>query len=303
VVQAGCYGEVLGEVQVVLHADGTRDVAATLHPVDDSILGDPRVEAEVEKLSRRADELLFEPDGLRIDQPLAVATGELSNSFTDLERSAPLANLVTDAFRAATGADVALTVNGLIRAGLRAGAHGLQTVYDVFALTPIGEGVDEVALGTHLVTVPLTVAGLVDLIELLLADTPRRPGRHVPRTSGFRYGYDPDAARGARLRWCELGDATTGVRAVDLDDPTPLVLALPANLRAIASRADAPLARALDDLIATASRPDPPVREWEAVVRWLRSRPRPAGSLLPELPEPGSADDQRVVAQATSSQP
>jgi 5'-nucleotidase len=52
-----------------------------------------------------------------------------------------LVNLVTDSFRAATKADIGFTANGMMRAGLLRGKTGVVSVYDVFAVAPLGSGV------------------------------------------------------------------------------------------------------------------------------------------------------------------
>ncbi len=309
VVQAGKFGERLGELVVTIHDDGSVSATNLLWLVDDSIPGDPAVEAEVERLAVVASEMLFAADGLRIDQPLAIASADLPNTFTDLSQSAPLADLVTDAFRAATGAEVAVTVNGLIRSAVRRGAHGVQTVYDVFGLTPIGEGVSDTAIGTHLVTATMSARRLHRVFELLLADAPRRPGRHVPRTSGLRYSYRVSAPPFERVVSLELGDAARGYRTLDLDDERPITVAMPANLSSISTRAGGELSTELESLVAAASQPDPPVREWEAVVRHLQRMARDAGGVLPVIPDTSVVPELRIVevwrprGQATSSRP
>jgi 5'-nucleotidase len=49
--------------------------------------------------------------------------------------------LTADALRVAAGADVGLNAAGLVRAGVTKGNSGVQTVYDVFSIAPLGIGV------------------------------------------------------------------------------------------------------------------------------------------------------------------
>ena len=79
----------------------------------------------------------FASRGYSIDQPLAVAPQDLPNTFADLAAGTPLANLVADALRAATRADIGFTANAMIpRPGQpppwEVGRAG--TVYDVISL-------------------------------------------------------------------------------------------------------------------------------------------------------------------------
>lgn len=92
-----------------------------LHPIDDSIAGDPVIGAEVEKLKAIVTQVVFASRGYSIDQPLA--------------------NLTTDAFRKATQADAGFNANGAMRPPLLRGKSGLLTAYDIFAVAPLGAGV------------------------------------------------------------------------------------------------------------------------------------------------------------------
>ena len=75
---------------------------------------------------------------------------DLPNTFTDIAAGTLLANLCTDAFRNATKADIGFTANGMMRAGLTRGKSGVQTVYDVFAVAPLGAGVVDPTAGSAL---------------------------------------------------------------------------------------------------------------------------------------------------------
>ena len=70
-----------------------------------------------------------------------MAPRDIPNTYTDIAASTILANFCTDAFRSATKADIGFTANGMMRAGFTRGKSGVQTVYDVFAVAPLGAGV------------------------------------------------------------------------------------------------------------------------------------------------------------------
>ncbi|MCY2995488.1 MAG: 5'-nucleotidase C-terminal domain-containing protein [Planctomycetota bacterium] len=151
-----------------------------------------------------------------IDQPLAVAPRDLPNSFADIAASTLLANLCTDAFRKATQADIGFSVNGLMRAGLTRGKSGVQTVYDVFAVAPLGAGVVDATAGSALVTGYFTGSELKHLLEFLLVDNPTHPGEYFPRASGMRFRYDPSRPKFDVVTAIELGDLDRGYRAIDI---------------------------------------------------------------------------------------
>lgn len=216
VVQTGKYGENLGEL-VISVVDGTPRVEAyTLHPVDDSVPGDRAVADEIARFQGVVTEVVFASRGYRIDEPLAVVPRDLPNTFTDIPAGTPLANLVTDAFRQATGADIGFTANGLLRAGLTRGKSGVQTVYDVFAVAPLGAGVVDTTAGSTLVTAWFTGRELKHMLEFCLVDNPAHPGEYFPRTSGLRFRYDLSRPRFEAVTAIELGDRERGYVPIDL---------------------------------------------------------------------------------------
>ena len=113
---------------------------------------------------------MFASRGYSIDQPLAVAPRDIPNTFTDIAAGTPLANLVTDSFRKATKADIGVTANALMRTGLTRGKSGVQTVYDVFAVAPLGAGIVDTTAGSALVTAYFTGQELKHMLEFLLVD-------------------------------------------------------------------------------------------------------------------------------------
>src|ERR1019366_10393318 len=128
VVQTGKYGENLGELVMTLDGSKLTVESYRLIPIDDTIAGDHAIADEIDKLKKTVTEVVFASRGYSIDQPLAVVPRDLPNTFTDIAASTLLANLVTDAFRKATKADIGFTVNGMMRAGFTQGKSGVQTV-------------------------------------------------------------------------------------------------------------------------------------------------------------------------------
>jgi 5'-nucleotidase/UDP-sugar diphosphatase len=216
VVQTGKESRNLGELVITLNGDRLTVDSYKLHPIDDTILGDQAVADEIEKFKESVTKVVFASRGYRIDQPLAIAPRDLPNTFTDIVAGTPLANLVTDAFRKATRADIGFTANGMIRAGFTRGKTGVQTVYDVFAVAPLGTGVVDPTPGSTLVTAYFTGQELKNLLEFLLVDNPTHPGEYFPRSSGMRFRYDPSRPRFDIVTAIELGDLDGGYTPIDI---------------------------------------------------------------------------------------
>ena len=158
----------------------------------------------------------FASRGYSIDQPLAIAPRDLPNTFTDVAAGTILANFCTDAFRSATQADVSFTANGMMRSGLIRGKSGVQTVYDVFAVAPLGAGVVDTTPGSTLVTGYFTGLELKNLLEFFLVDGPAHPGEYFPRASGMRFRYDASRPKFDAVTAIEMGDIDRGYGAIDI---------------------------------------------------------------------------------------
>jgi len=222
VVQTGLEGKNLGELVITGDGSTLKVESYRLYPIDDSIAGDRATAAEIDKFKKGVTVAVFASRGYSIDQPLAVVPRDLPNTFTDIAASTVLANLVTDAFRSATKADVGFTANGMLRAGFKRGKSGVQTVYDMFAVAPLGAGVVDPTAGSALVTAYFTGPELKNLVEFFLVDSPAHPGEYFPRASGMRFRYDPSRQKFDVVTAIELGDLDRGYRAIDIsgkDEP------------------------------------------------------------------------------------
>ena len=216
VVQTGKYGENLGEMVITLDGGKLTVDFYRLYPIDDTIVGNRAIAVEIDKFKKRVTEVAFVSRGYSIDQPLAVAPRDLPNTYTDIAAGTILANFCTDAFRAATKADLGFTANGMMRAGLTRGKSGVQTVYDVFSVAPLGAGVVDTTAGSTLVTGYFTGQELKHLLEFFLVDNPAHPGEYFPRASGMRFRYDPSRPKFDVVTAIEMGDLDRGYRTIDI---------------------------------------------------------------------------------------
>ena len=216
VVQTGLQSRNLGELVITLDGGKLKVESYRLYQIDDSIAGDRAIADEIDKLKKTVTEVVFASRGYSIDQPLAIAPQDLPNTFTDIAAGTILANLVTDAFREATKADIGFTANGMMRAGLTRGKSGVQTVYDVFAVAPLGAGVVDSTAGSALVSGYFTGQELKNLLEFLLVDNPAHTGEYFPRASGMRFHYDLSRPKFDVVTAIELGDLDRGYTPIDI---------------------------------------------------------------------------------------
>ena len=337
VVQAGKYTECLGELVISMSPGSFEVDSYELHRIDDSIRGNTNITDEITQFKKVVTSAVFESRGYSVDEPLVVVDRDVPNTFTDVVAGTPLSNFVTDAFRAATGADVALSASGLMRAGFTRGVSGIQSVYDVFAVTPLGQGAVDPTAGSALVTAYFTGREVKNLLEFMLVDNPVHPGEYFPRVSGMRFRYDLSRPTYDAVTSIELGDIDAGYRAIDIGeaDGSLYSLTCPLYLGMIAltfpehskgalpltpkNRDGVPLTSRVDALEAPGDgTPDllPPrhevdassvatsagdagreIKEWQAVMDHLRRLPVAEDRSLPVFPIDARATEVRAIKE------
>lgn len=204
VTQAYASGTAFADIDLVLDAAG-RDVVAsraelvtTFHRRDpgdpaSAVPPDPAVAA----LVARADALVA-PIAARV---VGTAAADLTRVQSRAGESA-LGNLIADAQRAATGAQIALTNPGGIRDDIRAGE---VTYADLFAVQPFGNG---------LVTMTLTGEQIHRVLERQWQPGPGGSQRvRFLQVSGLRYVWDDARPVGRKVVRLELADGTPVGRA------------------------------------------------------------------------------------------
>lgn len=97
-----------------------------------------------------------------------------------------LGNLVTDALRHYTGADIALYNGGGIRDSADMGAITLETAMAILAFE------------NNVVAIEMTVAQIIEALELGVSSYPEVAGKFL-QVSGLRFFFDPNRPAGERV--------------------------------------------------------------------------------------------------------
>jgi 5'-nucleotidase/UDP-sugar diphosphatase len=335
VVQTGKESRNLGELVIAMDGNKLSVTSYQLLPIDDSILGNRAIANDIEQLKKSVSAAAFASRGYSIDQPLAIAPRDLPNTYTDIAAGTLLANLVTDSFRVATKADIGFTANGMMRAGLLRGKTGVQTVYDVFAVAPLGSGVVDPTPGSTLVTGYFTGQDLKNLLEFLLIDNAAHPGEYFPRASGMRFHYDRTRPRFDVVTAIELGDLDHGYKVIDISGKDerlysltcplmlgPIIVAIPkytkGKLALVPKKKDGTLLKSRVDALdmprensgyllpppgttdassaatGTGKNADLEIKEWQAIMDFLRKLPAKKGK-LPVIPVDERAAEVRAI--------
>jgi 5'-nucleotidase / UDP-sugar diphosphatase len=153
-------------------------------------LPEPEVEAVVEGYLAQLDEELAQPIG-------TIAATLDSRRLEVRSKEASFGNLVADALRAATGAEVAITNGGGIRGDKLYEAGSVLTRADILAELPFGNR-----------TVLLELAGgdILAALENGLGQVEEGAGR-FPQVSGMSVIWNPKAPAGSRVEEVRVGEA------------------------------------------------------------------------------------------------
>ncbi len=181
IVQAGEYDKFLGVVDMVVEGSNVKSITPSLIPQEEGIAVEPHagvteiIEEVQEENNLITEEVVVSSDIKLEGSREFVRTGETN-----------LGNLITDAMVDFTGADLALTNGGGIRASIEAGEI---TVGDVITVLPFGN---------YVVTIDVTGAELLEALEHGYSAYPESLGA-FPHISGMNVVIDPDQEVGSRV--------------------------------------------------------------------------------------------------------
>jgi len=191
-VESGEEGETVTAIDIhasIAETDGRRRVEwhARFRPIDSaSVTPDPEALAIVKRLEAELSQ--------QLDVTIAtLATPLDSRSSVVRSEEAAIGNLVADAIRHATGAQIAITNGGSLR--------GNRTYPAGYAITR-RDVLSELPFGNRTVLVEITGRDVKAALENGVSDIDNRSGR-FPQLSGVRMTVDHQAPAGQRIRQLE----------------------------------------------------------------------------------------------------
>lgn len=327
IVQAGCYGEYVGVLDLS-RGQGRwvlRDYR--LVGVDDSIRGDAMMRAEARRLASLVEERFLRPKGMSWEEPLASISFPLT---WDPYAESNLGDFVADAirfsidlFEAKKGdpgskVKVAMESNGLLRDPILPGSRGVLRLPDLFRAFPLGIGPDG-EMGYPLLSFYLTGSEIRKALEVLTTLVPMKGSDYFLQVSGLRFSYNPNRVPFDRVTavWLSLDDG----RFVPLDTSSgnSTLYKVGANLynatflKVIGKFTKGILTmvpkdrsgRPIEDLVEALVDRDPAtpgvqeLKEWVALVEYVRNLPDKDGDGLPEIPVSYSTAQGRIRSEPT----
>jgi 5'-nucleotidase len=195
-VAAGSYYGWVGKLRLAVDAGAVSLVDYVLIPVDESVPRLPDLQPTIAALEAG----IVERFGDIYHEAVGWARAPIPNGWDPAHKSRDTAvgDLFTDAYRAATGTDIAIEVGGFLDEGLPAGALvGADLIramsYGLPAADPTGAIFVPPA---RLATFTMTGADLLQALELCLAEG----GDLFPQVSGMRLDYDSSRPALSRIK-------------------------------------------------------------------------------------------------------
>jgi 5'-nucleotidase / UDP-sugar diphosphatase len=192
IVQTGEFGKFVGRLSFLFSDGKPRLEEYNLIPVDDKIVADPDInnliDEQIKKIS--ADVLL--PLDLSYQKPVAEASFIIEGNDTGEFLESNLGPLVADAIhfyvnrKSGSGTDISLIAAGMLFDRI---IPGMQTVPDLFRVTPLGSGGDTIP-GYPLSRLYFTGKELKSILEILQVAYKSEPENYC-YYSGLRVDYNP----------------------------------------------------------------------------------------------------------------
>ena len=200
IVQTDAFYTQIGKMKLCVSADKVSLLDYKLIDLDNSIQPDPTMEAVVDQLTSGVEETFGPVYSFQIGTATNDIT-ELADSLTiPGNHDTPLGNLLTDAYRAVTGTQVALLVGGSTAQPIDKGP-----IVTADALRAIGYGFNEVnGLGYRLVTCKMSGMDLMKGLEFCLSSVEYND-ELLPQVSGMAYAYNATKPVGERLSSVVIG--------------------------------------------------------------------------------------------------
>jgi 5'-nucleotidase/UDP-sugar diphosphatase len=200
IVQAGAHYAYIGKMHLAIAGKKVTLLDYTAIPLDETIPEEPTTKAIVDTLIKGV-EAMFGP---MFSKKLAYADDdfiEIADSLTaNGKHDTPVGNLVTDAFRARTGTDIAIEVGGSTADKLY---KGPIVGADSFRMIGYGYNTGN-GLDYRIATFTLSGADIVTGLEFGLSNIEQND-EFLIQSSGLHYTYNPSAPAYGRVTTASIG--------------------------------------------------------------------------------------------------
>jgi 5'-nucleotidase len=314
IVQAWEYGKQLGVLDVAFNDGQVSLKKYRLVDIDDTIQGDADISYQIKAFEAEINQRVLAEEDFTFREIIAETEFDL---FLTTDES-NLGNLIADSMRwyvdqnevgsadSAAQNTVAVISNGVIRDPIVRGETGRIAVCDAFRAIPLGIGFDEAeTMGYPLITLYIYPSELKKTFEVLTSIFQLKGSDYFLQVSGARFTYNPNRMLFDRITEIWLGDEETGYQLLDYSESNRTLVRIVADiynatfLKVIGDFTWHVLnivpkdrhGNPVDDLKAMrqdADKQKPGIqelKEWKAVLEYLKSFADTDGDSLPNVPD------------------
>jgi 5'-nucleotidase len=314
IVQAWEYGKQLGVLDVAFNDGQVSLKKYRLVDIDDTIQGDADISNQIKAFEAEINQRVLAEEDFTFREIIAETEFDL---FLTTDES-NLGNLIADSMRwyvdqnevgsadSAAQNTVAVISNGVIRDPIVRGETGRIAVCDAFRAIPLGIGFDEAeTMGYPLITLYIYPSELKKTFEVLTSIFQLKGSDYFLQVSGARFTYNPNRMLFDRITEIWLGDEETGYQLLDYSESNRTLVRIVADiynatfLKVIGDFTWHVLnivpkdrhGNPVDDLKAMrqdADKQKPGIqelKEWKAVLEYLKSFADTDGDSLPNVPD------------------
>lgn len=322
IVQAWCYGKQVGVMDIVWNNGKVTLKNYTAVPINSSVAGEEKIQTMINAFKQNINRRLLGPGHLSYDQVIAETAFDL---HIDAGES-PLGNLLADSIRwyvnsvdsyandPLSRVVVAVESNGVIRDDLLKGVTGKVTVGDLFRTIPLGIGVDN-TMAYPLISFYLYGYELKRALEILTSVRPIKGDDYYLQISGLRFTYNPKRVIFDRVTGIEIGSEEEGYRPLDYSKSNTQLYRVAANIyNATFLKLVGNFTYSMLDIVPKDKKGNPveklstalvdgdkslpgiqELKEWQGVIKYVRSFPDTNGNGLPDIPEKYRGKLGRIV--------
>jgi len=326
IVQAGSYGQNVGILDITFKNGKTALKNYTLARSDSSIPDDPQIKSMITSFIEMVNRRVLQDYNLKYLQII----GKTGFDLTKIEDEAAIGNLLADAIRwqanrydynpedPVTKTRIGIKANGVIRDGLIAGYTGKITVADLFRTLPLGIGVDN-SMGYPMTTCYVYGYEIKRALEVVTSIYPIKGSSYFLQISGIKFRYNPRRVIFDRVTSIEIETENGEYIPLDYSKSNSELYRVASNiyeaafLKMIGSftynileiipkdREGNPMERLADFRIdADKSRPEvQELKEWVAIMDYLRSFEDRTGDGLPDIPERYREPQGRIIMESS----
>ena len=319
IVQSGSYGENVGILDITFNNGKTALKSYRLAATDSSIPDDAAVKSMIDSYISLINNRVLQKHNLEYLQVITI-----------IEAEAAIGNLLADAIKwqanrfdydpqnPVTKTRIGIKANGVIRDGLIAGHTGKITVADLFRTLPLGIGVDD-TMGYPLTTCYVYGYEIKRALEVVTSVYPIKGSSYFMQISGIKFKYNPKRVIFDRVTEIAIETDNGDYIPLDYSKSNKELYRVASNiyesaflkligsftydiLEIIPKDINCNPFESLPDFRIDADKSKPGVqelKEWAAVMDYVRSFEDINGDGLPDIPERYSKPQGRIIVESS----